>query len=365
MIFKTKKRESLPKEVKDQLKKDFIEKLDEGQRNLIRVMEKQKEGMKKLKTITGISLLLGVCFLCSTIGIVFFTLPVPSGMEIWILRGLTGVCLIALIGQNLMDGPFIRSFRIGKMTGKTLVLIQRADNKWGWIFDNVRGGGVTSDIYGEFAVTKESMAVLDGVACGVADDSEGLTLPLALTKIAQELKVEGIGEIGTLDSLYNVESKIAEYENIQSGFKKDLEELTDKLTGDDKKDVAILEKIQTYNTALENMSNALEYLDTIKVNYPGLISLNKKTLILKPFLDFFGTYANNPIFKRTSRERAIAIEKAKAGKGENMGKIAFYLCMVVLAIGLCIYLIKTGTGESVIESTRSVAPNINMPQGIS
>ena len=89
-------RRILTKEEKQKLTDEFISGLDEAHQNLVGIIENQKVIVKKAKAVNGVFLLVGLCCLISTVGVIFFKLPVPPGMEIWALRGLTGLCIIAL-----------------------------------------------------------------------------------------------------------------------------------------------------------------------------------------------------------------------------------------------------------------------------
>lgn len=246
-----------------------------------------------------------------------------------------------------------------------MLLIQRGDGKWGWIIDDLRGRAVNSEIYGEYAVLPGSLSMIDGVPVGIADESEGISLPLKLTRIAQDLQLdEEIINFGTLESIVNADEKIKEYEEIKDGLEKNNEKMLTESPDGQFTDQQLEEQARN-QILIKNYSDVITYLETLKDNNKELIELNKRTLVLKPLLDFLPTLANNPIFKRTSRERAIAIEKAKAGKGENMGKIVVYIGGLMLCFALAVYLIRTGQVDSVVSAVQSGIQSAPSPQGVS
>ncbi len=342
---------------KTRLTSEWEEGLKNREKKLLNNLENSRTQAKKYAAHKYFFMLLALLFLSSTILTALLQLPVPDGWGIWAWRGATAAFFMLLICQNLMDGPFIRTFRRAKMAGQTVILIKRGDGKWGWIVDHLRGRAVSSDIYGEYAVVPGSLGMVDNVPVGVADESEGITLPLHLMRIAEDLQIQetSIENLGTLDSIIRVDEKIEEYDVAKHDLEAYIKENENDIPDDDK---------EKYITSINNYKKTLEYLGAVKTDHAPLIKYQKRTLTLKPFLDFFPTLASNPIFKRTARERAIAIEKAKSGRGENMGKIVVYLSGLMLAAGLTIYLIQSGQVETVKNVAGSAALSTAAAQGI-
>jgi hypothetical protein len=344
--------------IDDELKK-FTENLDYEQKNHFELLKRTRDDLKKQQNQSRIFLIIAGTFFLIAVLMYLYEVPVPSESRgIWIWRGLAALGFLIAIIQNLLDGPFMKTFRFAKLQGKTLVLIRRGDGKWGWISDDLRARAVTNEIYGEYAVTPGSLAMVDGVPLGFADESQGITLPTYLLRLAQEMKVHNILDYGTLDSIGNIEKKIDEYEEMNQTIKKNIEDNKDKITADE------LENIKIAQT---NVQNVLEYLNTIKTNFQEVINVNKYTFALKPLLDFIPTMANNPVFKKTSRERAISMEKAKSNRGEDTMKYIIMFCMVVGIIAFAIYLVRSGQAESLVQAGGSAAKagSTGVPQGVS
>lgn len=313
--------------------------------------------IKKLKAARAqrdFSLLLALLFFIGIFVAILIQIPLPNTFMKYGWPFSVGLFALILLMQNMFDGALIRTIRLAKMKTHTVLFIVRNDGRMGWISQRPRGGSITSDIYGEYGITPNSCSYADGVPIGFADESEGLTLPLKLARIAQDLNFEwNIKDWGTLDSVINCESKIGDYEQQLAGFKNRLSV--------ERNNLKPLE-LESLEAAIEKTTAVLEYLNKIKLEYDELIQFHKQTLVLEPFLRFFSKIANNPQYKRNTRERALSLEKAKTNKGQDTRQNIFYFCMLVLAIGFAIYLINTGAagsaGDALTSAVNPVGQNV-------
>lgn len=350
-----------PRVITDQMKeeaiKKFTDKLDYDQKNNLAQLKHAREEMRKQESRSVVYLGLAGIFLLVAVCVYLYDVPVPKTKGIYVWYGLTALGFGLLLAQNFLDGPFMKTFRFAKLRGKTVVLVKRGDGRWGWISDDLRGRAVNSDVYGEYAITPGSLAMIDGVPVGFSDESQGMTLPLKLLRLAQEFNVHGIIDYGTLDSIGSIEKKTEEYEAMERNLEDTLKDENETLSADE---------ITNLKQGLTNVKNVLSYLKTVANNFEEIVGLNKYTLALKPLLDFIPTMANNPTFKKTSRERAIAMEKAKSNKGGDPMKWVVMFCMAIGTIAFAIYLVQSGQAQSLISAggTAAGAAQPAVPQGI-